>query len=298
MDNSQYRVLVVDDDPDNRYLLETYFKINKYQVQCAVDGLDALEILQKGDLHYDVILLDRMMPRMNGLELLTNIKKNPQLRDIPVIMQTAMTRDEDVIEGIEAGSYYYLLKPYNPHTLIAIAQAAILDRQHVLDLKKEIQSHHVSIGRVINAEFQFRSIDEGRALAAVLAHNYPDPESVSIGLMELFLNAVEHGNLCISYEQKSGLLQDGTWEGEVKRRLELDEYKNRIVKVHFSTQSDKITVQIEDDGAGFAWQDYIQFSPSRITDTHGRGIAMSRMLSFTDLEYIGKGNKVIATVAL
>ena len=298
MNNSQYWILVVDDNADNRKLLETFLKFSEYQVRSAVDGQDALEIMQNGDVKFDVILLDRMMPRMNGLDLLKIIKKDPEFSHIPVIMQTAKTSDEEILEGIEAGSYYYLEKPYNPHTMMAIVKAAIQDLQRVRHLKQMVRQGPMFVGKIFSAHIQFQTMEEARNLAVALSQNYPDPESAVLGLTELLLNAVEHGNLGISYDEKTTLLNDDAWEDEISQRLGSEENKDKVVNVKFYNEIDAIKIQIEDCGDGFNWNNFIDIDVERLTDAHGRGIAMAKMISFTNIEYIGKGNKVIATVDL
>ena len=97
-----------------------------YEVVLAEDGLAALERLEENP-DTAAIVLDRMMPEMDGMEFLSRIKANPKFQDIPVIMQTAAAGSEQVLQGIQAGVYYYLTKPYDDVLLLAILEAALRD---------------------------------------------------------------------------------------------------------------------------------------------------------------------------
>ncbi len=133
-------------------------------------------------------------------------------------------------------------------------------------------------------------------LSHCLAQSCPEPERVIQGLQELMINAVEHGNLGISYAEKGELMLSGAWLDEIQRRLSLPEFNRRFVMVHFQRLPDKIVFTVQDQGDGFDWQDFMDFSPERVFDLHGRGIAMARLTSFDRLEYQGNGNTVSAVV--
>ncbi len=118
------------------------------------------------------------------------------------------------------------------------------------------------------------------------------------GLNELLINAVEHGNLGITYNEKTKLVLGGTWMQEVERRLEAPEYKDKNARLSFKAAKDAIAVIIKDEGGGFDWSRYVELSPDRATDPHGRGIAASRLMSFDSIEYLGTGNEVVCKVFL
>ena len=116
-------VLAVDDNPAALRLLESMLERDKYHVLTAVDGIDALDVMEEyGDI-IDIILLDRLMPRMDGIEFCLKIKADPRFRRIPVIMQTAAGKPQEIKEGIEAGVFYYLVKPLVFETLSSIVEA-------------------------------------------------------------------------------------------------------------------------------------------------------------------------------
>lgn len=110
----QPTILVIDDDPAIQNLIEIYLKNEGFQVIKAGDGLEALEILAKMDVH--LVLLDVMMPRMDGIEACLKIREK---KEIPVIMLSAKTEDMDKIHGLSVGADDYITKPFNPLELVA-----------------------------------------------------------------------------------------------------------------------------------------------------------------------------------
>lgn len=296
MDESKSRILVVDDEPFNLEILIEYLEDVGYATVSAQNGLIAWNLLQKTPEAFSAILLDRMMPEMDGMELLARVKADPLMKNLPVIMQTAKASNEDILEGLQAGAYYYLTKPFDKDKLLAIVKTAVNDHLEYRNLQNDLAQATHALSMMDTGKFHFRTIEEGRSLVALLAHTTPAPDRVILGLSELMINAVEHGNLGISYEEKSRLVEIDDWTTEVKRRLALPEYKDKKVTLMFERQNSEIRFTIQDEGVGFAWEKFMEISPERAFDTHGRGIAIANTISFTRLEYQGNGNQVLAVV--
>ncbi len=149
-----------------------------------------------------------------------------------------------------------------------------------------------------HGRFTFRTLKQGRDLVTLLSSALPEASKVVMGLSELVINAIEHGNLGITYEDKSRLSATGAWEEEVERRLALPENTGKTVQLSFERAENEVHFQIQDQGEGFDWRNYLEISPDRAFDTHGRGIAIARTISFDRLEYQGIGNRVIAVIAV
>ena len=297
MTGHQASILIVDDEPFNVEIILEYLEECPYELDTAVDGLEAWNKLEAQPDRYDVVLLDRMMPHLNGMQVLQRIRAHPVLQSVPVILQTALASKDEVVEGLQAGAYYYLTKPFEEDMLSSVIKTAVEDRLRYKRTQRESAVAGRTLGLLKEGRFHFKTIAAARDLANVLAHAFPDPQRVVVGLSELLLNAVEHGNLNISYVEKSFLKDSDGWEAEIERRLADWTYRDREVEVVFQRLEEVIQVTITDQGEGFDWQSYTEIDPARIFDKHGRGLAMSRMLSFDDVEYVGRGNRVVATVS-
>lgn len=123
-------ILVVDDNKVNRTLLARYLAREQHQVSLAENGRQALEMVAGGQ--YDLVLLDLMMPEMNGFEVLQHLKASAEWRDIPVIIISALEEIDSVVACIEAGAEDYLNKPFNPVLLKARINAS-LDKKFFRD---------------------------------------------------------------------------------------------------------------------------------------------------------------------
>ncbi|WP_447589301.1 response regulator [Aquipseudomonas campi] len=110
-------ILIVDDTPDNLALLSDALDDAGYMVLVALDGLSALNRIQRR--RPDLILLDAMMPGLDGFETCRRIKAQPETADIPVLFMTALTDSEHVVEGFEAGGIDYVTKPIHPDEVLA-----------------------------------------------------------------------------------------------------------------------------------------------------------------------------------
>ncbi|MGI9021690.1 MAG: response regulator transcription factor [Acidimicrobiales bacterium] len=117
------RVLVVDDDPVIVELLRINFEIEGFEVISASDGQEGLE--RAGADHPDVILSDIMMPRLDGLQLLTRLKGNPATAHLPVVLLSAKAQKAEVDQGLALGADDYVTKPFDPMELLDRVNAAL-----------------------------------------------------------------------------------------------------------------------------------------------------------------------------
>lgn len=289
-------VLAVDDEVFNLDILHNSLKQAGYDPLEAENGEIAWNKLQE-NREVQVIVLDRMMPVMDGMAFLKKLKADWRFRDIPVIMQTAAAEREQIIEGINAGVYYYLTKPYEKEVLLSIVKAALEDAKIKKRLQEEVRQSRRALGLMEEAKFHFRTLEEVQNLAYLVANCFPDPERVVYGIHELMTNAVEHGNLGIGYAEKAALVKKGTWVEEIRHRLELQENRTKYGILMMKATPTAILVKIRDQGEGFNWKPYLQITPERAVHPHGRGIATAR-LCFDEMTYEGKGNEVLCKVSI
>lgn len=130
MADEQGHILIVDDSQLNRRKLSIGLKQQGHTVALAEDGQQAMEMIGQGA--FDLVLLDIMMPQMNGYEVLAQMKQDGTLRDIPVIVISALDELESTVKCIEMGAEDYLLKPFNP-TLLKARIGASLEKKRLRD---------------------------------------------------------------------------------------------------------------------------------------------------------------------
>jgi phosphoserine phosphatase RsbU/P len=138
-------LLIIDDIPENIQVLGHALAKERYSVSFATDGQQALEMIAENN--FDLILLDIMMPRMDGYEVCRRLKSMPGKKDVPVIFLTARTASEDIVKGFQAGAVDYVTKPFNAHELLARVRTHI----ELTNARKLIQNHNRELARQNNA---------------------------------------------------------------------------------------------------------------------------------------------------
>jgi phosphoserine phosphatase RsbU/P len=138
----EYNLLIVDDISENIQVLGHVLDKEHYSVSFATDGQQALDMIAENE--FDLILLDVMMPLMDGYEVCRRLKQMQGKRDVPVIFLTARTEAVDIVKGFQVGAVDYVTKPFNPHELLArvsthielkTARKTIIDHNHQLAAK-------------------------------------------------------------------------------------------------------------------------------------------------------------------
>lgn len=114
------KILVVDDERHIVRLVQVNLERAGYEVVTAYDGVEALEKMKTENP--DMVVLDVMMPRMDGFEVLKNLQADPRYQDVPVIMLTAKAQDADIFKGWASGVSSYLTKPFNPRELLVFVE--------------------------------------------------------------------------------------------------------------------------------------------------------------------------------
>ncbi len=123
MASGRLKILVVDDEPDVRALV-TRLLSQTFDVTQAVDGSDALDQIL-GGARPDLIVCDLMMPKMDGLTFTKELKRDPSLARIPIVMLTAKTGSRDMVDGINAGARAYVTKPFKAEDLLGKVRKAL-----------------------------------------------------------------------------------------------------------------------------------------------------------------------------
>lgn len=182
------RVLAVDDQRDALRLLQIRLQNAGFDCLTAPDGPSALELLTKEPV--DVIILDVMMPQMDGFEVCRRIKAEERIRDIPVLFLTAKFEMEDKVRGLEVGGHDYLSKPVEQPELLARTKSALRVKQLQDQLKERLQLQQTinQLHQGMLSEHWQKTLGQ---LAASLAHEINNPLAAALGSAQLL--AMEEG---------------------------------------------------------------------------------------------------------
>jgi len=223
IDNSALRILIVDDTIENIQVLGTVLRQQEYKINVAQNGMQALQVLEK--VRPDLILLDIMMPELDGFETCKRLKENPGTADIPVIFLTAKTETEDIVHGFELGAVDYVTKPFNATELLArvkthlsmhILQAALrhslqdiarMQREQEAFLKRELQvrleplqSGVAALGAISEllsseSQAQLRAVEDGVRGLSGLVDQMQRLQAVESGSLEVEKESVDLAQL-------------------------------------------------------------------------------------------------------
>jgi len=189
-------ILVVDDEPDNFDVIEAFLSDNEYQLHYASNGQEALKSLHI--FQPDVILLDVMMPEVDGITACRKIKSQPEWQSVPIIMVTALSDKEDLARCIQAGADDFISKPVNSTELRARVQSMLRIRQQYQSIQ-ELSSLQENTINVLQG-----SLDEMRGnLAMGLPHELNTPLNGIFGVLGILID--EHQEM--DHDEISELLQ-------------------------------------------------------------------------------------------
>lgn len=288
-------ILLADDDGILRLMVSRQLQDAGYRVLEAESGEQALHLLEEPPVLavVEALIVDRRMGDIDGLELARQLKSNPSMRHLPIIMLTASGKPEQIRQGLEAGVFYYLNKPTPMNVLQSVLDMAVQESRRRNTLRREMHGHRSSFQLMQSGSFAFRTLAEVEQLACFVASSFPDPQRVLAGLAELMINAVEHGLLGIGYAEKGQLLQSGHWRAEVERRLHAVE--TAYATLTFTRREHGCYVSIRENGPGFNWREFLSFNPARAGDMHGRGIAQASA-AFDQVTFNEAGNEAVGFV--
>lgn len=287
------KILIVEDDLASLSFLEMILKKEGFDYRTAENGRLGYHIFK--EYQPDIVLTDVNMDEMSGLELLEKVKR--ERAETIVILLTAYTSEENVMSAMRYGANNYFKKPVLKNTFLSVLRkyANIIQMQNY---DKEIVSFQVK--HTFNLQFP-SNIDLIPSIVNYLVKETSGILSPSIqldvrlGLSELLINAVEHGNMEISFEDKEQAIQDDTLQDLYNSRMKNEIFSKRVVDVKYSMDGKSCEWTITDQGCGF---DFLKI-PDPVTEDgllrmHGRGIFICRF-QFDKMEYIETGNIVKVT---
>ncbi len=141
---SRERILVVDDEEDLLELISYNLGKEGYRVECVASGEEAIATARSS--LPDLIVLDLLLPRVDGLEVCRILKRDPKTQHVPIVMLTAKSEEADVVSGLELGADDYITKPFSPRVLMARVRAVLRRKAKAkFDEQSTIQIHELSI---------------------------------------------------------------------------------------------------------------------------------------------------------
>lgn len=287
------KVLVVEDDFASRSYLEVILKKEGHDFRSADNGKDGLEIFK--EYNPELVLSDINMSQMNGLQLLEQIKRIKP--DAIIIMLTAFNSEEYVVEAMKLGANNYLKKPVLKNNLVSLLRkyaSIIQSRKSEKKIQGFVKKHSFQIVFKSNVEIIPSIVNY---LVSEIEGVFPEEVQLDIklGIGELLLNAVEHGNLEISFLEKSNAIQNDMLQQLYYERLSDSDLRKRTVTIDFALNEEWCEWTITDEGDGFDPTSIPNpISEDGILRLHGRGIFICKF-QFDKLEYLDIGNKVRAT---
>lgn len=284
-------ILLVGEDEEISNLLVTEIK-ELVLDKCAIN--EVMPKLINDPSYYEIIILSISIEKSEKVELIKQIHLCSDLKFLTIIVSTKEFTINIRNEYLKLGARYCLPVPLDKEfTKIVITKS--LNDCHKL---KHIPEDIIMSNNISEAIFKIQNLKEAQALSSFLANTCPNPKLALMGLGELLINAIEHGNLHLNYDDKTQVNSEENWIQYIENKLQLTENKEKFVEVIFKRTNTNITIKIIDQGNGFDWEKYQNLDQNRIFDTHGRGIYMAKNLAFQNLEYQGKGNIVIITINL
>lgn len=285
-------ILIADDNDDLRRLFFTASKSMGLKVLQAADGQEAYDIFIEKEP--EIVVTDFDMPELNGIELIRKISMKSA--ETKTLLLTGVGNEQVAIDALECGAGHYLKKPVDLASFKRIVKEEvedILKSRQVVDISQCLKKRNIKLKFKTDI---FKVPDIIAILVEKTEAYLPSYEmlKVELGLSELITNAVEHGNLGITYNEKSEALKENRLEQLYEEKLHSDGRQDKTVFVNFVMNDEYCEWRIVDQGDGFDWQK--QPSPcmtDKLLCLHGRGIFISK-IQFDSIEYEGKGNIVTA----
>ena len=210
----KYKILIVDDIPKNIELAANILSTKNYNITFAISGQAALHKVKLID--FDLILLDVMMPEMDGFEVCEQLKNNPATRNIPVIFLTAKTETENVVKGFELGAVDYVTKPFSTDELLARVNTHVGIKSKLEEKERlEVQLAEAIGGKHVNSE---KPGDEGIADDKGFVQSLKD---------ELVKKKAELDNVTLFYDLRSQM-NKLIVENNPVARMEIKQIKEMI----------------------------------------------------------------------
>lgn len=288
------KVLIADDDPALVFFLTEVIQNCGHIPLTASDGREALQIFEAEQP--EIVLSDLRMPEIDGLSLLEKVRKrNPE---VFFVVLTGWGSEEEAVRALQLRASNYLIKPVR-HEVISqlinkysqIMNGRLLRSQ----ISRMVQRREMTL-RIDN---RINLVSEVGDYLLAQTDDLLDQTSrfgIHLGLFELIMNAIEHGNMEINFEEKRRLLQNGPdrLSDMYEKRLQNPTFSGRRVTIDFKMSGTRLEWVIQDEGPGFDYRSLPNpLAPENFEAVNGRGVFLAGF-QFDELTFLGAGNKVRA----
>jgi DNA-binding response OmpR family regulator len=280
------RILVIEEEPAVQAMLAEGLKRRGHNVSVARDWVDGLRVLEEEKP--DIVLTDLTMSGNRGIEVLREIRAIAS--ETKVIVMTGHGNEEGAIQALRRGAIDYLKKPVAFWELYDVVNKIIGIQQ--FDINKEFvleESKKVVMGSQID---KIWGVVNQLLLCAENICGKAKIREVGLGLYEIIINAIEHGNLEITFEEKWQALERGDYEELLRERLSNPAFSERQVVIDYQMIPGELHCVVRDEGKGFNWR-HVPYPdpPNRLLLPCGRGIFLARIY-LDRVEFNEKGNVV------
>lgn len=285
--NYKGKILIVDDNIDLLDYLKDFFMIYNYDVILAETGAEGIDKFR--EFMPDIVISDMRLPDKNGNIVVKEIKEID--RDVPIIIITGYSDHQLILSAMKNGAVDLLKKPFKPNDLkYLINKIETLFRKIKVKLSASFvqwEKRHIIIRNDIHiirsvVDFIFSNID----------YISEDVSFMKIGLQEVLINAIEHGNLDITNKEKQELLDRGDYNRILNERMQQPEYRDKFVDINIFSTPEYLKITIQDMGKGFDLSSIPDpENPENFLKESGKGILMA-IHAFDRVEYNDLGNCV------
>ena len=282
-------VLVVDDEESLRSLLTRLLEREGFRPFSASDGEQAIRLFREESPL--VVISDIRMPKMDGLTMLTEIRRID--RAAAVILMTGQGNEDILLSALRGGATNFFKKPFSNRELIDEIRRIVgfrLETERSRFFSPYSTAEAKSFVLPVGAASYYSIINQITLQLPILVAP-EDILNLKIGIEEMITNAIEHGSLGISFEEKSQAIKEGRLAELVTVRTEEARRAGRKVFIGSRLSLELFEVTIHDQGQGFDWRKLPAVAPENLLAYNGRGIFLTKIY-FDEVEYNEAGNQV------
>lgn len=274
-------------------MISVFPQLGDIKVHLAED-MAGVEKVFRTNPHIQALLLDMGHPTEDLTRINNALGEEFLAAAGPIVLVGAEEKATDAETLSEIiNSSRYIDQSHGAEALFATVSAEIEEYMLRRSVRVAVETAEISVSDMDTASYRFRTREEAKRIATILASACDEPGAIAIGLTELMVNAVEHGCLDIGHEEKGDLIEKGRLADEIKHRRTQAPYADRFVQIDFKRTPSQISFRIKDPGKGFDHQAFVGRPQDGHTKKHGRGLTMA-CSCFDELTFLGNGNEALA----